>query len=51
MQQTYAVLGHAQLFRDRLLELVYALARVHSHRKVAACRRANVQRNLVGSWC
>lgn len=47
VQQTDAVLGHAQLFRDRLLQLVHALARVHRNREAAACRRADVQRDLV----
>lgn len=49
VQQTDAVLGHAQLFRDRLLQLVHALARVYRNREAAACRRADVQRDLVAS--
>lgn len=43
MQQTDAILGDAQLFRDRLLQLVDALGRVHRDRKAAARGRADVQ--------
>lgn len=42
VQQTDAVLGHAQLLSDRLLQLVHALARVHRHREAATGRRADV---------